>query len=154
MRAPSAIVSGSRTVTSVPLLKERVASSAVAGSTPTTRIPGYRCLAAIAQPDSFLAVSVAVSIEQFGYGFGFTAFTLYMIYASRGEHSTAHFAICTGFMALGMMLPGMFSGALQEWLGYRDFFIWILAATVPSFVVVALVPLDPDFGRKHNTALP
>lgn len=103
------------------------------------------------QPESLLIVNIAVGIEQFGYGVGFTAYTLYMLYVSRGEHSTAHYAICTGFMALGMMLPGMASGAIQEWLGYQGFFVWILLATIPSFLVVALIPLDPSFGRKDGT---
>ena len=101
-------------------------------------------------PDSLLAVNLAVGLEQFGYGFGFTAYTLYMLYVARGAHSTAHFAICTGFMALGMMLPGMFSGWLQELLGYQHFFIWVVFATVPSFAVVALIPLDVNFGRKNS----
>ena len=101
-------------------------------------------------PDSLLAVNLAVGLEQFGYGFGFTAYTLYMLYVARGEHSTAHFAICTGFMALGMMIPGMFSGWLQEILGYQHFFIWVLLAAIPSFTVVALIPLDADFGRKNS----
>jgi PAT family beta-lactamase induction signal transducer AmpG len=101
-------------------------------------------------PDSLLAVNLAVGLEQFGYGFGFTAYTLYMLYVARGEHSTAHFAICTGFMALGMMIPGMFSGWLQEILGYEHFFIWVLLAAIPSFAIVALIPLDADFGRKNS----
>jgi PAT family beta-lactamase induction signal transducer AmpG len=101
-------------------------------------------------PDSLLAVNLAVGLEQFGYGFGFTAYTLYMLYVARGAHSTAHFAICTGFMALGMMLPGMFSGWLQELVGYQHFFIWVVLAAIPSFAVVALIPLDADFGRKNS----
>jgi len=101
-------------------------------------------------PDSLLAVNLAVGLEQFGYGFGFTAYTLYMLYVARGSHSTAHFAICTGFMALGMMLPGMFSGWLQELLGYQHFFIWVVLAAIPSFAVVALIPLDANFGRKNS----
>ena len=101
-------------------------------------------------PDSLLAVNLAVGLEQFGYGFGFTAYTLYMLYVARGEHSTAHFAICTGFMALGMMLPGMFSGWLQAILGYQHFFIWVLLAAIPSFAIVAMIPLDADFGRKKS----
>jgi PAT family beta-lactamase induction signal transducer AmpG len=105
---------------------------------------------AVLRPDSFLLINIAVGIEQLGYGFGFTAYTLYMIYVSRGEHSTAHFAICTGFMALGMMLPGLFSGWLQEALGYQLFFVWVLLATIPSFIVVALIPLDAGFGRKDS----
>lgn len=98
-------------------------------------------------PSSFIAVNIAVAIEQFGYGFGFTAFTLYMLYVADGPHKTAHFAICTGFMALGMMIPGMFSGWLQDLIGYRHFFIWVLIATIPSFVVTLLIPLDADFGK-------
>ncbi len=107
-------------------------------------------LLAVFRPESFALVNVAVGLEQFGYGFGFTAYTLYMIYVSRGEHSTAHFAICTGFMALGMMLPGLFSGWLQEMLGYSLFFVWVLLATIPSFIVVGLIPLDAGFGRKDS----
>lgn len=102
------------------------------------------------QPESYVAVCIAVAIEQFGYGFGFTAYMLYMLYISRGEHETAHYAICTGFMALGMMLPGMFSGLVQERLGYQNFFIWILLATIPSFLVAYLVKVDASFGRKQT----
>jgi PAT family beta-lactamase induction signal transducer AmpG len=109
-------------------------------------------LLAYLQPQSLLPVIVAVGVEQFGYGLGFAAYTLYMLYVARGEHSTAHFAICTGFMALGMMLPGMISGWLQESLGYQNFFIWVVATTIPSFIVVALIPLDAQFGRKKSSA--
>lgn len=102
------------------------------------------------QPENLMFVNIAVGIEQFGYGFGFTAYMLYMIYVARGLHSTAHYAICTGFMSLGMMLPGMISGWLQELLGYQHFFVWILIATIPSFLVVALVPLDREFGKRDS----
>jgi PAT family beta-lactamase induction signal transducer AmpG len=102
------------------------------------------------QPENLIFVNIAVGIEQFGYGFGFTAYMLYMIYVARGLHSTAHYAICTGFMSLGMMLPGMISGWLQELLGYQHFFVWILIATIPSFLVVALVPLDSEFGKRDS----
>jgi PAT family beta-lactamase induction signal transducer AmpG len=99
-------------------------------------------------PESRLLINVAVGVEQFGYGFGFTAYMLYMIYAADGEHKTAHFAICTGFMALGMMLPGMFSGQLQEYLGYQNFFLWVLVATIPSFYVASKIQLDENFGKE------
>lgn len=99
-------------------------------------------------PDHFFAINLCVAIEQFGYGFGFTAYMLYMIYAAEGEHKTAHFAICTGFMALGMMLPGMFSGWLQEIIGYQHFFVWVMIATIPGFIVTKFIPLDPEFGKK------
>ena len=101
-----------------------------------------------AQPDNLVVISACVAMEQFGYGFGFTAYMLYMIYIARGEHQTAHYAICTGFMALGIMLPGMWSGWLQELIGYQHFFTWVLLATIPSFLVVWLIPLDAEFGKK------
>ncbi len=101
-------------------------------------------------PESLLIVNLAIGVEQFGYGFGFAAYMLYMLYTSNGAHQTAHYAICTGFMALGMMIPGMFSGWLQESIGYQYFFIWVLVATIPSFIVTLLVPLDKSFGRKND----
>jgi len=105
---------------------------------------------AYAQPTSLPVIQLCVAIEQFGYGFGFAAYLMYMIYIARGEHQTAHYAICTGFMALGMMLPGMWSGWLQDLVGYRHFFVWVILATVPSFVVAALIPLDASFGKRSN----
>ena len=102
----------------------------------------------ITLPDNLLIINLAIGLEQLGYGFGFAAYMLYMLYISNGAHQTAHYAICTGFMALGMMIPGMFSGWLQELIGYQYFFIWVLAATVPSFIVTLLIPLDRSFGRK------
>jgi len=75
---------------------------------------------------------------------------LYMIYIARGEHRTAHYAICTGFMALGMMLPAMWSGWLQEYLGYPRFFACVLLATIPSFIAALLIPLDSGFGKRTD----
>ena len=100
------------------------------------------------QPEQFWIVNICVAIEQFGYGFGFTAYMLFMILASEGKHKTAHFAITTGFMALGMMLPGMFSGWLQELIGYQYFFIWVLIATIPGFILLPFLPIDKNFGKK------
>ncbi len=101
------------------------------------------------QPDNLWVVSFFVALEQFGYGFGFTGYMLYMIYiAGEGEHKTAHYAICTGLMALGMMVPGMFSGWLQEIIGYRHFFIWVVLATIPSFIAAYFIPLERGFGKK------
>jgi PAT family beta-lactamase induction signal transducer AmpG len=103
---------------------------------------------AYALPDNFWVINACIAVEQFGYGFGFTAYMLYMIYIARGPNATAHYAICTGFMALGMMIPGMFSGWLQEQIGYQHFFVWVLLATIPGFIVVKLIPLDAEFGKK------
>ena len=99
---------------------------------------------------SLLVINICVFIEQFGYGFGFTAYMLYLIYFSEGEHKTAHYAICTGFMALGMMLPGMAAGWLQETIGYRHFFIWTVICCVATIGVCAFVKIDPKFGLKQG----
>ena len=101
-----------------------------------------------AQPASLLLVNTCVFVEQFGYGFGFTAYMLYLIYFADGEHKTAHYAICTAFMALGMMIPGMAAGWLQETMGYQVFFIWIMICTLATFAVTALLKIDPEFGKK------
>ena len=101
-----------------------------------------------ASDHSLLTVNICVFIEQFGYGFGFTAYMLYLIYFSEGKHKTAHYAICTGFMALGMMLPGMAAGWLQETIGYRHFFIWTMICCAATIGVCAFLKIDPNFGRK------
>lgn len=106
---------------------------------------------AYAQPDSLWVIGASVMVEQFGYGFGFTAYMLYMIYISEGKFKTAHYAISTGFMALGMMLPGMFSGWLQETVGYQHFFVWVMMSTIPGFLMAAFLKIDPNFGRKVET---
>lgn len=103
------------------------------------------------QPSSLAVVTAGVALEQFGYGFGFTAYMMYMIYVSRGEHSTAHYAICTGFMALGMMFPGMASGWIQSHLGYTNFFVWVCLATIPSFILARMVKIEPEFGKKKQS---
>ncbi len=103
---------------------------------------------AVVQPASLYVVSGAVAIEQFGYGFGFSAYMVYMMMVAAGEHKTAHYAICTGFMALGMMLPGMVAGWFQEHLGYPNFFIGVCLAAIPSMAATALITVDPVFGRK------
>ena len=112
------------------------------------------CLAfvylAIYQPTDIWVISTAIAIEQFGYGFGFTAYMLYMMYFSDGEFKTSHYAICTAFMAMSMMIPGMFAGYIQEALGYVDFFWMVMACCVATFVVTffAYRKLDPNYGKK------
>ncbi|MDG5800264.1 MFS transporter [Marinilabiliaceae bacterium ANBcel2] len=103
-------------------------------------------------PESLWLISSAVAVEQFGYGFGFTAYMLFMIYFSEGKHKTAHFAICTGLMAMGMMLPGMISGWIQEAVGYVNFFIWVMICTIPGFILIFLLrkKVAPDFGIKKK----
>ena len=100
------------------------------------------------QTTDLAVIGSCIFIEQLGYGFGFTAYTLYMIYFAQGKYPTAHFAISTAFMSLGMMLPGMVSGYIQEWVGYNNFFIWVMICTVVTFIVSALIKIDPTFGRK------
>jgi len=105
---------------------------------------------AYTQPENYYLVSFFVAIEQFGYGFGFTAYLLYMMMLSEGEHKTAHYAICTGFMALGMMIPGMFSGFLQESIGYKYFFNWVMLATIPGLILIKFLKIDSKFGIKRE----
>lgn len=100
------------------------------------------------QPDSLFIINLCVFIEQFGYGFGFTAYMLYLIYFSDGEHKTAHYAICTAFMALGMMLPGMAAGWLQELIGYKHFFYWVMICCAATIAVCAFIKIDPNYGKK------
>jgi len=100
------------------------------------------------QPENFLVTCGAVAVEQFGYGFGFTAFMLYLLYFADGPHKTAHYAICTGFMALGMMIPGLWSGWLADRMGYRHFFAWVLCSTLPGLVVALRLRIDPQFGKR------
>jgi len=112
---------------------------------------------AMLQPGSLVWVSAALAVEQFGYGFGFTAYMVFMLMVAGGAdgsalHKTAHYALCTGFMALGMMLPGMWAGWLQAQLGYAQFFIWCCVATLPSFAAAAWVRIPADFGRKAEAA--
>ena len=95
-------------------------------------------------PSSLWVVGASVAVEQFGYGFGFTAYMLYMIYVSEGKHKTAHFALTTGFMALGMMIPGMLSGYLQQWLGYTAFFALVFVLTVPGMLMIFFLPLGGE----------
>jgi MFS transporter, PAT family, beta-lactamase induction signal transducer AmpG len=103
------------------------------------------------QPQNLWLVGSAVVVEQFGYGFGFTAYlvTMLMVASQHAEHRSAHYAICTGFMALGMMLPGMAAGWLQAQLGYTLFFVWVCVATLPSFAAAALLKIDPAFDQRQ-----
>ncbi len=101
-------------------------------------------------PDNMLLINIAVAFEQFGYGFGFTAYMLYMIYFSDGEHKTAHYAICTGFMALSMMLPGMIAGWLQELVGYNHFFIIVMICAIPTLALVPFLKIEKEYGIKKG----
>ncbi|MGC9364988.1 MAG: MFS transporter [Fidelibacterota bacterium] len=101
-------------------------------------------------PDNFLIVCACVGIEQLGYGFGFTGYMLFMIYIAEGIYKTSHYALATAFMALGMMIPGMVSGKIQEILGYQHFFVYVMFCTVPSFLVLLFIKIDPSFGKRKN----
>ena len=104
------------------------------------------------QGSSLLLINISIFIEQFGYGFGFTAYMLYMIFISEGEYKTAHYAICTGFMALGLMIPGIVAGWIQEQLGYINFFWFVMLCCLITVIVTLFVKVDPEFGKKK--ALP
>lgn len=101
------------------------------------------------QPSAIWEVYVCVFVEQFGYGFGFTAYMLYLIYFSNGRFKTAHYSICTGFMALGMMLPGMAAGWIADTFSYRTFFVWTLVCCIATIGVCYLIHVDREFGKKH-----
>ncbi len=103
-------------------------------------------------PSDLLVINVCVFVEQFGYGFGFSAYMLYLIYYSQGEHKTSHYALCTAFMALSMMIPGLFAGALQEAVGYQTFFLIVIAACSLTYIVTAFLKIDPEFGKKKEEA--
>lgn len=100
------------------------------------------------QPSNIWVIGSCVVLDQFGYGFGFTAYMLYLIYFSEGEFKTAHYSLCTAFMALSMMIPGMLAGYMQEWLGYTGFFIMVMACCLVTVAVTTIVKVDPEFGKK------
>ncbi len=127
-------------------LKRLVWPMIVAMNTPNVAF----LLLALFQPSSLWLVGAGLVVEQFGYGFGFAAYLVYMMLVAEGPHKTAHYAICTGFMALGMMLPGMAAGWIQDHIGYVNFFGWVLVATIPSFLATAAIyrTIPDGFGRK------
>lgn len=124
----------------------------------------FYCILAMTQPESFFLISTAIFLEQFGYGFGFTAYMLYLIYFCRGKSQTSHYAFCTAFMALGMMIPGMFAGWLHDYFsciyifgadspqGYINFFWLVMVACVATLSVCLKVKIDPNFGKKTSLA--
>ena len=103
---------------------------------------------AITKTSSLAAVIITVVLEQFGYGFAIAGFMVFLIYIAEGMSKTSHYAIATGFMALGMMLPGLISGYMQEWLGYDGFFIWVVIAAIPSLILLKYIKYPPDYGKK------
>ncbi len=118
----------------------------------TLNIPNaFYALLAITHTESLPAVITTVVLEQFGYGFAIAGFMVYLIYLAEGISKTSHYAIATGFMALGMMLPGMLSGYFQQWLGYGGFFIWVVLAALPSLWLLKYIQYPPDYGKKRET---
>ena len=102
------------------------------------------------QPESLWVIGSCVALDQFGYGFGFTAYMLYLMYFSTGEFKTAHYSLCTAFMALSMMLPGMIAGYVQEGLGYTGFFIFVMVCCLVTVAVTSLLKIDPEYGKKSH----
>ena len=103
-----------------------------------------------AMPSNLVLISVCLFIEQFGYGLGFTALTLYMLYFSQGQFKTSHYAICTGISYLGLMLPGMVSGWMKDSMGYQTFFVVVMALCIITFLVAAFIRIDPEFGKEKQ----
>lgn len=103
-------------------------------------------------PSNLWIINLCVFFEQFGYGFGFTAYMMFLLYYSRGEHKTSHYALCTAFMTLSLMVPGLFAGALQKMVGYQMFFVIVILCCSVTFLVSAIVKIDPYFGKKQTIA--
>ena len=101
-------------------------------------------------PENMVYISIALAIEQFGYGFGFTAYMMYMMFFSEGEFKTSHYAICTSFMALSMILPGLVAGYIQEAIGYQNFFWMVIACSVGTILATFLArrKVNPNYGKK------
>jgi PAT family beta-lactamase induction signal transducer AmpG len=112
----------------------------------------YALLAVTGSTEAWAVVGTVI-VEQFGYGFGIAGFMVYLIYIAEGNSKTSHYALATGFMALGMMLPGLISGFMQEWLGYDGFFIWVVLAALPAFILLRYIKYPADFGKgkEKNT---
>ena len=100
------------------------------------------------QPSDMWTIGSCVALDQFGYGFGFTAYMLYLIYFSEGEFKTAHYSLCTAFMALSMMLPGTIAGFVQESLGYTNFFIFVMICCLVTVLVTFLLKVPSEYGKK------
>ena len=100
------------------------------------------------QPSNIWVIGSCVTLDQFGYGFGFTAYMLYLIYFADGEFKTAHYSLCTAFMALSMMVPGMVAGYIQEALGYTKFFGFVMVCCLVTMVVTLLLKVDPEYGKR------
>ncbi len=107
-------------------------------------------LLAVVQPQGVWLINAVVAIEAFGYGFGFAAYLLIMIMAAQGPYKTAHYALCTGFMALGMMIPGLWSGFLQEITGYPIFFTLVMFFCIPGILFIPYLKIDETFGKKSK----
>ncbi len=101
-------------------------------------------------PTNMVYIGIALAIEQFGYGFGFTAYMMYMMFFSEGEFKTSHYAICTSFMALSMILPGLVAGYIQEAIGYQNFFWMVIACSVGTFLATFLARriVNGNYGKK------
>ena len=93
-------------------------------------------------PDNVMVIGIAVAVEYFGYGFGFIGLILFIMQnMAPGKYKMAHYAFGSGLMNLGFMVPSMISGFVSDYLGYKDFFIWVLISTIPAFIITWLVPL-------------
>tara|TARA_R110000868_G_scaffold89266_3_gene248553 strand:+ start:8 stop:910 length:903 start_codon:yes stop_codon:yes gene_type:complete len=112
----------------------------------------FYAILALTKTTNIVAVTTTVVLEKFGYGFGFAAFLMYLIYIANGNSKTSHYAIATGFMALGMMLPGMISGYIQNWLGYGGFFVWVVIAALPALFLLKYLQYPADFGKKETVS--
>jgi PAT family beta-lactamase induction signal transducer AmpG len=100
---------------------------------------------AIAQPVNINIIGLAVGVEYFGYGFGFVGLILFIMQnIAPGKYKMAHYAFGSGLTSLGFIIPSMISGFVSDYLGYKEFFIWVLISTIPAFLITWLVPLNSE----------
>ncbi|MCX7875265.1 MAG: MFS transporter [Melioribacteraceae bacterium] len=105
------------------------------------------------QPVNFWIISTLIAIDNFGFGFGFALIIMYMINVSEGDYPASHFSISFGFMSLGLLLSEMLSFVLKDSFGYKYFFIWVLITSIPSFILIKLIPIEYNFGKKKITEI-
>jgi len=105
-----------------------------------------------ALPSNFIAISVALCVEMFGYGFGFVGVTLLMMQEiAPGKYQAAHYAFANSLMNLGLIVPGAVSGYIQKWIGYQKFFVWVLIAAVPALVMARFIPIGNASAESQST---
>ncbi len=112
-------------------------------------------LFAMFQPNQMSLIAAGIVCEYFGYGFGFVGLMLFMMQqVAPGKHQMAHYAFANSLMNLGVMVPGMLSGYLSTWLGYKHFFVFVMIATIPALIITWFVPFTHEDKQNDNPSIP